>query len=98
MTAKNVQFDSVSLWVQIWDAPFDMVSPIVAAEIGSHMGVVEEVEKRHRQDGQNLFIRVKVAIPIVKPVRRGDFWLAQTAKRCGPCSSMRMSWLSIHLE
>ena len=84
MTAKNVRFDLVSLWVQIWDAPFDMVSPIVAAEIGSHMGVVEEVEKRRRQDGQNLFMRVKVAIPIVKPVRRGDFWLAQMAKRCGP--------------
>ena len=50
-----------------------MVSPIVAAEIGSHMGVVEEVEKRRRQGGQNLFMRVKVAIPIVKPVRRGDF-------------------------
>ena len=98
MTAKNVRFDLVSLWVQIWDAPFDMVSPIVAAEIGSHMGVVEEVEKRRRQDGQNLFMRVKVAIPIVKPVRRGDFWLAQTAKRCGPCSSIRISWLSIHLE
>ena len=48
------------------------------------MGVVEEVEKRRRQGGQNLFIRVKVAIPIVKPVRRGDLWLAQMAKRCGP--------------
>ena len=69
MTAKNVRFDSVSLWVQIWDAPFDMVSPIVATKIDSHMGVVEEVEKRRRQDGQNLFMRVKVAIPIVKPVR-----------------------------
>ena len=98
MTAKNVRFDSVSLWVQIWDAPFDKVSPIVAAEIGSRMGVVEEVEKRRRQDGQNLFMRVKVAIPIAKLVRRGDFWLAQMAKRCGPCSSMRISWLSIHLE
>ena len=98
MTAKNVRFDSVSLWVQIWDAPFDKVSPIVAAEIGSRMGVVEEVEKRRRQDGQNLFMRVKVAIPIAKLVRRRDFWLAQMAKRCGPCSSMRISWLSIHLE
>ena len=98
MTAKNVRFDSVSLWVQIWDAPFDKVSPIVAVEIGSRMGVVEEVEKRRRQDGKNLFMRVKVAIPIAKLVRRGDFWLAQMAKRCGPCSSMRISWLSIHLE
>lgn len=68
ITAKNVRFNSVCLWVQIWDAPFDMVSPTIAAEIGSRMGVVEEVEKRRRQDGQNLFMRVKVVIPIAKPV------------------------------
>lgn len=68
ITAKNVRFNSVSLWVQIWDAPFDMVSPTIATEIGSRMGVVEEVEKRRRQDGQNLFMRVKVVIPIAKPV------------------------------
>lgn len=68
ITAKNVRFNSVSLWVQIWDAPFDMVSPTIAAEIGSRMGVVEEVEKRRRQDGKNLFMRVKVVIPIAKPV------------------------------
>ena len=73
MTAKNVRFDLLSLWVQIWDASFDMVSPTVAAEIGSCMRVVEEVEKRRRQDGQNLFMRVKAAIPITKPVRRGGF-------------------------
>lgn len=68
ITVKNVRFNSVSLWVQIWDAPFDMVSPTIAAEIGSRMGVVEEVEKRRRQDGQNLFMKVKVVIPIAKPV------------------------------
>ena len=25
MTADNIKFDSVSLWVQIWGAPFDLV-------------------------------------------------------------------------
>ena len=30
MTAENVRFESVSLWIQIWGAPFDMVSPKVA--------------------------------------------------------------------
>ena len=73
MTTKNVWFDLVSLWVQIWDAPFDMVSPTVATEIGRRMGVVEEVEKRHNKDGQNLFMRVKMAIPIAILIRRGGF-------------------------
>ena len=73
MTAKNVKFESVSLWVQIWGGPFDMVSPKVAEEVGRRLGVVEEVERRHKQEHQNLFMRVKVALPIAKPIRRGGF-------------------------
>uniref|UniRef100_A0A7N2LLQ3 DUF4283 domain-containing protein n=1 Tax=Quercus lobata TaxID=97700 RepID=A0A7N2LLQ3_QUELO len=46
MTAENVRFESVALWIQIWGAPFDMVSPKVATEVGSRLGKVEEVEKR----------------------------------------------------
>ena len=46
MTAENVRFESVALWIQIWGAPFDMVSPKVATEVGSRLGEVEEVEKR----------------------------------------------------
>ena len=37
-----------SLWVQIWGAPFDMVSPQVAKGIGSRLGEVEEVEWKRR--------------------------------------------------
>ena len=44
--AKNVQFDAISLWVQIWGAPFDMVCPKMAEEVGNRLGVVEEVERR----------------------------------------------------
>ena len=73
MTASNVKFDSLSLWVQIWGAPFDMFSPTVAMEMGSRMGVVEEVEKRPKKEAQSLFMRVKVSLPVSKPIRRGSF-------------------------
>ena len=73
MTAGNVKFESASLWVQIWGAPFDMVSPKVAEEIGNRLGIVEEVEKRSKQDIPGFFMRVKVAIPLAKPIRRGAF-------------------------
>ncbi|KAK7853610.1 hypothetical protein CFP56_035234 [Quercus suber] len=33
MKAENVQLEHASLWVQIWGAPFDMVSPQVAGEV-----------------------------------------------------------------
>ncbi|KAK9984275.1 hypothetical protein SO802_033800 [Lithocarpus litseifolius] len=71
MTVGNIQMDSASFWVQIWDAPFDMISSQVAREVGSRLGTVEEVERRYRKDDINMFIRVCMALPIAKPLLRG---------------------------
>ena len=50
-----------------------MVSLKVVEEIGSYLRVIEEVEKRQKQDAPNFFMRVKVAFTISKPIRRGAF-------------------------
>ena len=50
-----------------------MVSLKVVEEIGSYLRVIEEVEKRQKQDAPNFFMRVKVALPISKPIPRGAF-------------------------
>lgn len=82
MTVENVKFDAVSLWVQIWGAPFDMFSPKVAEEIGSRLGTVEAVEKRPNKEAQNLFMRVRVALPISKAIQRGGFVAGSDVERC----------------
>ena len=67
---------SLNQWlfsVQIWGAPFDMSSPKVASEIGHHLGEVVEEEKIRGLESQNLFMRVKVALPLSKPLQRGGF-------------------------
>ena len=51
MTADNVKFDSVALWIQIWGAPFHLVSPKVAEAVGSKLGMVVEVDKKQKQGG-----------------------------------------------
>ena len=71
--ADNVRFDSVSLWVQIWGTPFDLVSPKIAETMGSRLGSVVEIKKKQKLEGQSYFMRVKVAIPIAKLIRRGAF-------------------------
>ena len=73
MTVENIKLEHASLWIQIWGAPFDMVSPQVAKEVGSRLGIVEEVEWKQRCDDPNFFMRVKVVLPIGKPLRRGSF-------------------------
>ena len=45
MMAKNVHFDSLPIWIQIWDAPFDMVCSQVAEEVGQRLRRVVEVEQ-----------------------------------------------------
>ena len=50
-----------------------MSSPKVASEIGRRLGEVVEEEKRRGLESQNLFMRVKVALPLSKPLQRGGF-------------------------
>ena len=61
-------------------APFDMVCPQVALEVGRHLGTVEAVEQRSKQDMQCLFMQVKIAIPFAKPLRRGQGLLKRPCK------------------
>ena len=89
MSAANVVLDRVSLWVQIWGAPFDMVSPQVAVEIGGRIGAVEEVEKQRSNDSLSLFMRVRVSISVSKPLRRGCFVSDSEGNR---------TWLSFKYE
>ena len=81
MTAGNVRFDLASFWVQIWGAPFDMVSPSIVEVVGGCFGVVEEVENRRKQDIPNFFMRVKVALPLSKPFRRRAFLAGSNGQR-----------------
>ena len=79
MRAANVKFDLVALWIQIWGAPFDMVSPIISAEIGNHMGEVVEMEKRRTQDTK-FFYEGEGSAPKVKAYKVGgiSWWLIGT--------------------
>ena len=68
MTAGNIQMETTLHWVQIWGALFNMISPQVAKEVGSRLGEVKEVEWKKRKDDINMFMRVRVALPISKPL------------------------------
>ena len=81
MNSKNVVLEHASMWIQIWGVPFDIMALKVAMEIGNKMGVVEDVERRRRSEEQNLFLRVKVALPISKPIRRGGFLMSLDGNR-----------------
>lgn len=89
MRAENVQLQHAALWVQIWGAPFDMVLARVAKEVGGRLGEVVEVKNRRKQEDPSYFMRVKVAIPISKPLRRDGFLAGSDGER---------SWVTFKYE
>lgn len=58
-----------------------MISPQVAKEVGGRLGEVEEVEWKKTKDDINFFMRVRVALPISKPLRRGGFLVGLDGER-----------------
>ena len=53
------------------------------------MGKVEQVEWKRRKDDINFFMRVRVALPISKPLRRGGFIAGSDGER---------SWVSFRYK
>ena len=89
MNVGNIRMESASLWVQIWGAPFEMISPQVAREVGSRLGEVEEVEWKKKKDDINMFMRVGLALPITKPSVVEDLLLDRMVRGRGYLSNIR---------
>ena len=49
--------------------------------MGSRLRAVEEVEQRRGQDELHYFMRVRVALPISKPIRRGRFFVGSDGEK-----------------
>lgn len=44
MTARSITFSSLSIWVQIWGLPFNLINEEAGLEIGKSLGKVVEVD------------------------------------------------------
>nr|POF24468.1 uncharacterized protein CFP56_10684 [Quercus suber] len=72
MTANSVNFTHLPIWVQVWGLPFDLFSEEVGNDIGKGLGRVVEVDTKAIASDQARFLRVRVEIPLDKPIRRGS--------------------------
>ena len=71
MTAFSVNFQTVPMWVQVWGLPFDLINKEVGIDIGQGIGRVIEVDWKAIASDQARFLRVRVDVPLDKPIRRG---------------------------
>ncbi|TVU00690.1 hypothetical protein EJB05_53872, partial [Eragrostis curvula] len=66
---SEVKLDSIPLWVQILDLPGALMNEEVGLKLGGRIGKALEV---HKDDGSltvSKYLRVKVAVPLAKPLK-----------------------------
>ncbi|KAF7141710.1 hypothetical protein RHSIM_Rhsim06G0052000 [Rhododendron simsii] len=73
MKADQVLFSSVAFWVQLWGLPFEFVTPAIGDVIGRRIGTLLSVDNREVVGERGRFIRIRVEVPLDKPLKRGGF-------------------------
>ena len=72
MNASTIKFTHCLLWVQVWGLPFELFSEDVAMDIGKGIGKVVEVDCKGVAADQAKFLRIRVEVPLDKPLRWGS--------------------------
>ena len=70
MTAQNITFPVVSLWVQVWGVPFELFNEEAVRDIGGGIGIVIVVDDKPFSLEQARFLRIRVEIPLTQPLRQ----------------------------
>ncbi|XP_065620728.1 uncharacterized protein LOC136063773 [Quercus suber] len=71
MMTFTVDFKVVPIWVQVWGLPFDLMNEEAGKDIGGGIGRVLEVDCKAIAADQACFLRIRVELPLDKPIRRG---------------------------
>ncbi|KAK7832538.1 uncharacterized protein CFP56_026312 [Quercus suber] len=67
---KELDFKSSSFWVQLYDLPYQFLTPEAAVEIGETIGPVTVSRDTNEMKG-GTFMRVRVSVDISRPLCRG---------------------------
>lgn len=73
MKSDQVHFHVMAFWVQLWGLPFEFVNQTIGEIIGRKIGCLVAVDNRMVGGEKGRFIRVRVEIPLDKPIKRGGF-------------------------
>ena len=81
MTVFTVDFKYVPIWVLVWGLPFDLINEEAGKDISGGIGRVLEVDCKAIAADQARFLRIRVEIPLDKPIRRGALVLSSEGVR-----------------
>ncbi|XP_059457696.1 uncharacterized protein LOC132187382 [Corylus avellana] len=67
----EIPFEKAAFWVRMFNLPLACMGQAVGFQIGSTMGMVEEVETDDEGIGWGKYLRVRVKMDLTKPIPRG---------------------------
>ena len=73
LTIANITFSHTPFWVQVWGVLFELMTKETGRDIGNKMGNFVEMDKRSWQMDQAKYMRVRVELPIDKPLHQGGY-------------------------
>lgn len=82
MKADTVIFNEIDFWIQLWGLPFECITREIGEVIGRRIGVVLEVNKVTEKGDWGRYVRVRVRIPLNRPLRRGGNILLGEGMKC----------------
>lgn len=68
---SNLDFEKVAFWVRMFRLPLACMGKEAGFQIGSSIGVVEEVDTDEEGVGWGEFLRVRIQVELTKPLPRG---------------------------
>ena len=71
MTARSMSFPVLPICVQVQGLPFDLINEEAGQDIGSGLDHVVEVDCKAIASNQARFLRIRIEIPLTKPIRYG---------------------------
>ena len=71
LSVTNISFTHSPFWVQVWGLPFENMFEEVGRDLGNRLGKYIETDKWSWLSEQAKFMRVRVDLPINRPLQRG---------------------------
>ena len=75
LIAMNISFSHSPFWDQVWGIPFELKIEETGRDVRNKIGKFLEADKRSWQSDQAKYMRLKVEIPLNKPLQRGGYLL-----------------------
>ena len=76
LSATNIVFSHLPFWVQVWGVPFELMIEDTGRDIRNRIGNFLEANKRSWQLDQAKYMRVRVELPLNKPLHRGGYLMS----------------------